>query len=84
MKNGKTRIGIMGFGEIGRQIYHLAAESDDIEVAAISDLGKPEILHYLLDSASIQSPAVELDGNYLRNPKFHTRMMQTDRPQETP
>lgn len=80
----KTRIGVMGFGEIGRQIYHLAVESDDIEVVAISDIGKPDILHYLLSSSSIQSPNVELEGNYLRNPKFSTRMMRTDRPAETP
>lgn len=37
--NGKTRIEVMGFGEIGRQIYHLAAKSDGIEVVAISDIG---------------------------------------------
>ena len=77
MSNRKIRIGLMGLGEIGRQIYHLAAESDDVEVVAISDIGKPEILYYLLGSTSIQSPGVELVGNYLSNPRFKTRMMQT-------
>jgi len=48
MRNGKIRIGIMGLGQIGRQLYHLVLENDDIEIAAVADIGKPEILHYLL------------------------------------
>jgi len=83
MSTRKTRLGIMGFGEIGRQLYHLAAESNEFEVVAIADIGKPEILHYLLSTASIQSPDVTLEGNYLRNPRFKTRMMRTDRPSES-
>ncbi|MGI9286422.1 MAG: type I glyceraldehyde-3-phosphate dehydrogenase [Pseudomonadales bacterium] len=84
MSDRKIRLGIMGFGQIGRQIYHLVAERDEIEIVAISDIGKPEILHYLLDSASIETPEITLQGNYLVNPKFKTRMMQTDRPAEVP
>ena len=44
------RVGIMGFGQTGRQIYELASRSDDVEVVAVADIGKPEILHYLLCS----------------------------------
>jgi glyceraldehyde 3-phosphate dehydrogenase len=84
MATGKTRIGIMGFGEVGRQVYHLAAESEDVEVVAISDLGSPGILHYLLGTASVQSPGVAVEGNYLVNPRFRSRVLQTDRPAETP
>ena len=84
MSDRKIRLGIMGFGLIGRQLYHLAAERDEIEIVAISDKGKPEILHYLLDSASIKSSEITLQGNYLVNPKFRTRMLQTDRPAEVP
>ena len=51
MTQGKPiKVGIMGFGQTGRQIYQLAAQSDDVEVVAIADIGKPEILHYLLCS----------------------------------
>lgn len=80
----KLRLGLMGFGHIGRQLYHLATESDDIEVVAIADIGKPEILHYLLASDSIEGIDNTLEGNYLVNNKFETRMLQTDRPQEVP
>ncbi len=38
------RIGIMGFGRIGRQLYKLAASDDRFEVVAVSDIGQPEIL----------------------------------------
>jgi glyceraldehyde 3-phosphate dehydrogenase (phosphorylating) len=38
----------MGFGQTGRQSYDLASKSDDVEIAAIADIGKPEILRHLL------------------------------------
>lgn len=51
MSQGKPiRVGIMGFGQTGRQIYELASRSDDVEIAAIADIGKPDILHYLLSA----------------------------------
>ena len=33
------RVGIMGFGQVGRQIYDLASGGDDVEVVAIADIG---------------------------------------------
>ena len=50
MRNSKIRVGLMGLGQIGRHLYQLAAESDDLEIIAVADIGKPEILHYLLKS----------------------------------
>ena len=50
MRNGKIQVGLMGLGQIGRHLYQLAAESDDLEIVAIADIGKPEILHDLLKS----------------------------------
>ncbi len=85
MSAGKIRLGLMGFGLIGRQLYQLAANSNDIEIVAICDIGKPEILHYLLGSGNEAfADTVSLEGNYLVNPKFRTRMMQADTPAEMP
>jgi glyceraldehyde 3-phosphate dehydrogenase len=82
---GKTvKIGLMGFGQIGRQLYHLAAASNDLELVAISDIGSPEVLHYLLSTDSGTPAKCELDGNYLVNDRFRTRLMQADRPGEVP
>ncbi len=42
------KVGINGFGRIGRTFFRLAQERDDIEVVAVNDLGTLESLAYLL------------------------------------
>jgi glyceraldehyde 3-phosphate dehydrogenase len=42
------KVGINGFGRIGRTFFRLAYERDDIEVVAVNDLGSLESLAYLL------------------------------------
>jgi glyceraldehyde 3-phosphate dehydrogenase len=74
----------MGFGQTGRQIYELASRSDDVEVVAVADIGKPEILHYLLCSEVNEPQRHELQGNFLVNPRFRARLMQIDTPAEMP
>ena len=44
----KTRIGINGFGRIGRSSFKIAFERDDIEIVAINDLTDTKTLAYLL------------------------------------
>lgn len=78
------RVGIMGFGQTGRQIYDLASRSDDVEVVAVADIGKPAILHYLLCSETEGPGRHSLEGNFLVNPRFRARLMQIDRPAEMP
>lgn len=78
------RIGIMGFGQTGRQIYDLATRSHDVEVVAIADIGQPEILHYLLRSEVDQPERHRLEGNFLVNERFRARLMCIDRPAEMP
>ncbi len=79
-----TRVGIMGFGQVGRQIYDLAANSDDIVVTAIADIGQPDILHYLLCSEVDEPDRYQLQGNFLVNDRFKTRVAPIDRPAEMP
>ena len=43
-----TRIGINGFGRIGRSVFRILAERPDLEVVAINDLYENEQLAYLL------------------------------------
>ncbi|MEM8659911.1 MAG: glyceraldehyde 3-phosphate dehydrogenase NAD-binding domain-containing protein [Pseudomonadota bacterium] len=83
-KNRPIRVGIMGFGQTGRQIYELASHSQDIEIVAIADIGAPDILHYLL-KAEVEAPQRhELEGNFLVNPRFRSRLMRIDLPAEMP
>ncbi|HET7909635.1 MAG TPA: glyceraldehyde 3-phosphate dehydrogenase NAD-binding domain-containing protein [Nitrospira sp.] len=84
MHNGKIRVGIMGLGQIGRHLYHLALERDDIEIAAVADIGKPEIIEYLLNSDGVDEPSCRLQDNYLINKRFRTRMLQLARPEDVP
>ena len=84
MRDGKIRIGIMGLGQIGRQLYHLALEGDDIDIVAVADIGKPEIIEYLLKSDGFDEPACKLRDNYLESAKFRTRMLRLARPEEVP
>jgi glyceraldehyde 3-phosphate dehydrogenase len=42
------RIGIMGFGRIGRNVFRIVHDRKDVEVAAIVDIAEPQSLEYLL------------------------------------
>ena len=44
----KIRVGINGFGRIGRFVFRAAAERDDIEVVGINDLMDIEYMAYML------------------------------------
>ena len=64
----KTRIGLMGFGRIGKNVFRMLADHPDLEVAAIADIDEPEGLTYLLKYDSIYGRfpgVVELDGSNL-------------------
>ena len=43
----KTRIGINGFGRIGRSVFRVLNSRDDIEIVAINDIFDKEALTYL-------------------------------------
>ncbi|WP_206081090.1 type I glyceraldehyde-3-phosphate dehydrogenase [Marinobacter orientalis] len=46
------KIGINGFGRIGRQVFRIAYEQKGVEVVHINDVSDPETLAYLLQSDS--------------------------------
>ncbi|HVY68016.1 MAG TPA: type I glyceraldehyde-3-phosphate dehydrogenase [Patescibacteria group bacterium] len=52
------KVGINGFGRIGRQAFKIALEKPELEVAAINDLTSPQVLAHLL----------KYDSNYGRHP----------------
>ncbi len=72
----KIRVGIMGFGEVGRHIYRLCLDDDRIEIVAIADLGRPEILEYLLKAENKGEIDVKLEGNFLVSSNGKARMIQ--------
>lgn len=44
----KVRVGINGFGSIGRRVLRIALDHPSVEVVAVNDLGNPETLLHLL------------------------------------
>lgn len=47
------KIGLMGFGRIGRNLFRQTIDHDDLQVVAISDRAQPDALTYLLKYDSI-------------------------------
>lgn len=66
------RIGLMGFGRLGRNIFRILSDRDDVEIAAVSDVAEPRSLEYLLrfdtvlgrfqEDVSVQEGAFRLRG----------------------
>ena len=64
------KLGINGFGRIGRMVFRAAVENfaDDIQVVGINDLLDPEYLAYMLKYDSVHghfNHEVKVEGNYL-------------------
>ena len=63
-----ARLGLMGFGRIGRNVFRLLNADGTVEVGAIVDISDPEALTYLLKYDSIYGrfpKPVELQGTDL-------------------
>lgn len=63
-----VRVGINGFGRIGRVFFRAAVADDEIEIVGINDLGTAENLAYLLKYDSVYGAApfsVEIEGDTL-------------------
>jgi glyceraldehyde 3-phosphate dehydrogenase len=63
-----VRVGINGFGRIGRSVFRILAQREDLEVVAINDLFDNEVLAYLLrfDTVMGEYPgSVSADADFL-------------------
>jgi glyceraldehyde 3-phosphate dehydrogenase len=63
-----VKVGINGFGRIGRSVFRILSNRDDIEVAAINDLFENEQLVYLLKYDSVMrifDKEVTADDDYM-------------------
>ncbi len=64
------KVGINGFGRIGRMVFRAAVENfaDDIQIVGINDLLDPEYLAYMLKYDSVHgrfNGEIAVEGNYL-------------------
>src|SRR5690625_872038 len=63
-----VKIGINGFGRIGRNILRLALKNDDVNIVAINDITEKKLLAHLLKYDSIHgtlSEDVHIEGDNL-------------------
>lgn len=80
----KIRLGLKGFGEIPRHIYRMCLDDDRIEVVAISDIGRPEILTYLISAETKGKTTPKLEGNFLVSSKGKSRFIGGGEPGKVP
>jgi len=80
----KIRLGLKGFGEIPRHIYRMCQDDDRIEVVAISDLGNPEILAYLVGAETKGKRSAKLEGNFLVSENGKARFIGGGEPGKIP
>ncbi len=90
------RIGINGFGRIGRLVYRIAAENPNVEIVAVNDLVPADNLAYLLKydtmhrpfmlggkPAMIEATATDTGGSFTVNGRT-TRTMAIKDPAQLP
>lgn len=83
----RMRIGINGFGRIGRAVFRILQERDDIEVVAVNDLFDHEALRYLLNYDTVMGPfahQVSLEGDSLVTDKGRVQMFSERDPARLP
>ena len=62
------KIGINGFGRIGRLAFRAAVERPDVEVVGINDLVEPDYMAYMLKYDSTHGPfkgTIAVEGGHL-------------------
>ncbi|RMD84009.1 MAG: type I glyceraldehyde-3-phosphate dehydrogenase [Candidatus Dadabacteria bacterium] len=82
-----VRIGINGFGRIGRNMLRVAIERPDLEVVAVNDLTDAATLAHLLTHDSVHGKfpePVRVDGDNLRVGERTIRVLSVREPAELP
>ncbi|NER09263.1 glyceraldehyde 3-phosphate dehydrogenase [Muriicola jejuensis] len=81
------RVGINGFGRIGRTFLRLLQDHPQIRVTAINDLSDPVTLGHLLKYDSIHGPfkgTVEASDHFLKVDGKEIAMTRKERPEDIP
>jgi glyceraldehyde 3-phosphate dehydrogenase len=81
------KIGINGFGRIGRCVYRIAHKRSDIDVVAINDVADPKALAYLLKFDTVMGKwdeDVRMEGDTLHAGRFKTKIVSVKDPAQLP
>ena len=81
------RIAINGFGRIGRAVFRIAEDLDDLEIVAVNDLFDHEALAYLLAYDTVMGRfegTVAIADGELVTPRSRVRMVKERDPRQLP
>jgi glyceraldehyde 3-phosphate dehydrogenase len=81
------KLGINGFGRIGRSVFRIAREHADVEVVAVNDTSDPKTLAYLVKYDTVHGRLdadVSLEGQHLKVGGKSTKMLSAARPEDCP
>ncbi len=81
------KIGINGFGRIGRCVYRIALQRPDVTVVAVNDIADPKALAYLLKYDTVMGrleQRVSLSGDTLEVGDERTRLISERDPAKLP
>jgi glyceraldehyde 3-phosphate dehydrogenase len=82
-----VRIGIMGFGRLGRNMFRIAYDNPDVDFVAVSDIADIESLRYLLQYSTIEgrfAAEVKREGSFLVVGPQRTRVLKGAHPRDIP
>jgi len=82
-----VRVGINGFGRIGRGVFRILSQRDDVEVVAINDLYENEQLAYLLKYDTVMGVLrreIRVEGDKLRVDGDTIALTAQSEPREIP
>jgi glyceraldehyde 3-phosphate dehydrogenase len=81
------KIGINGFGRIGRSVFRILEEVEGIDVVAINDLFDHEALRYLLDYDTVMGPfgkSLSLEDDHFVTSKGRVKLLSERNPVDLP
>jgi glyceraldehyde 3-phosphate dehydrogenase len=81
------KIGINGFGRIGRSVFRILEEIEGIDVVAVNDLFDHEALRYLLDYDTVMGPfgkSLSLEDDHFVTSKGRVKLLSERNPADLP
>ncbi|MEM8561394.1 MAG: type I glyceraldehyde-3-phosphate dehydrogenase [Pseudomonadota bacterium] len=81
------KVGINGFGRIGRSVFRILESVEGVEVVAVNDLFDYEALRYLLDYDTVMGPfgkSLTLDAGHLVTDSSRVKLLSERNPGDIP
>ena len=82
-----VKLGIMGFGRLGRNMFRIGHNEPDLTFAAVSDIADVKTLAYLLMNTTVEGVfegEVEHKGHYIMTERQCTRVVHGSHPGDIP